>query len=170
MAGDIKRQLSRGSYEHDAEIVIKAFSEALRGKPTVITDGEANIILRNYSTEIRKKTEEKRKEDGEKAKVAGEAFLAANKAKATMEKAQQVLEAAEEALETARLDLLAKHRSFVECDTAKKQLMAKLGGEAASGGLPVDVKLDPCGVIDAVVGLCAVEAGKAGLPQQCSRI
>jgi FKBP-type peptidyl-prolyl cis-trans isomerase len=81
LAGDIKRQLSRGSYEHDAEIVIKAFSEALRGKPTVITDGEANIILRNYSTEIRKKTEEKRKEDGEKAKVAGEAFLAANKAK-----------------------------------------------------------------------------------------
>lgn len=54
LAGDIKRQLSRGSYEHDAEIVIKAFSEALRGKPTVITDGEANIILRNYSTEIRK--------------------------------------------------------------------------------------------------------------------
>jgi hypothetical protein len=81
LAGDIKRQLSRGSYEHDAEIVIKAFSEALRGKPTVITDGEANIILRNYSTEIRKKAEEKRKEDGEKAKVAGEAFLAANKTK-----------------------------------------------------------------------------------------
>jgi FKBP-type peptidyl-prolyl cis-trans isomerase len=81
LAGDIKRQLSRGNYEHDAEIVIKAFSEALRGKPTVITDGEANVILRNYSTEIRKKAEEKRKEDGEKAKVAGEAFLAANKTK-----------------------------------------------------------------------------------------
>lgn len=81
LAGDIKRQLSRGNYEHDAEIVIKAFSEALRGKPTVITDGEANVILRNYSTEIRKKAEEKRKEDGEKAKVAGEAFLAANKSK-----------------------------------------------------------------------------------------
>ncbi|MEN9778655.1 MAG: Domain amino terminal to FKBP-type peptidyl-prolyl isomerase [Verrucomicrobiota bacterium] len=58
LAGDIKRQLSRGNYEHDAEIVIKAFSEALRGKPTVITDGEANVILRNYSTEIRKKAEE----------------------------------------------------------------------------------------------------------------
>jgi FKBP-type peptidyl-prolyl cis-trans isomerase len=37
--------------------------------------------LRNYSTEIRKKSEEKRKEDGEKAKVVGEAFLVANKAK-----------------------------------------------------------------------------------------
>jgi FKBP-type peptidyl-prolyl cis-trans isomerase len=81
LAGDIKRQLSRGSYEHDPEVVIKAFSEALRGKPTVITDGEANVILRNYSGEIRKKAEEKRKIDGEKAKVAGEAFLAANKAK-----------------------------------------------------------------------------------------
>ncbi len=81
LAGDIKRQLSRGNYEHDPEIVIKAFSEALRGKPTVITDGEANVILRTYSAELRKKAEEKRKEDGEKAKVAGEAFLAANKAK-----------------------------------------------------------------------------------------
>lgn len=81
LAGDIKRQLSRGNYEHDPEIVIKAFSEALRGKPTVITDGEANIILRNYSTDLRKKADEKRKEDGEKAKVAGELFLAANKAK-----------------------------------------------------------------------------------------
>ena len=58
LAGDIKRQLSRGNYEHDTEVVIKAFSEALRGKPTVITDGEANVILRNYSTEIRKKADE----------------------------------------------------------------------------------------------------------------
>ena len=81
LAGDIKRQLSRGNYEHDPEIVIKAFSEALRGKSTVITDGEANVILRTYSAELRKKADEKRKEDGEKAKVAGEAFLAANKAK-----------------------------------------------------------------------------------------
>ena len=81
LAGDIKRQLARGNYEHDPEIVIKAFSEALRGKPTLITDGEANLILRNYTTELRKKAEEKRKEDGEKAKVAGELFLAANKAK-----------------------------------------------------------------------------------------
>lgn len=81
LAGDIKRQLSRGNYEHDPEVVIKAFSEALRGKPTLITDGEANIILRNYSTELRKKAEEKRKEDGEKAKVAGELFLASNKTK-----------------------------------------------------------------------------------------
>ncbi|MFM7556587.1 MAG: FKBP-type peptidyl-prolyl cis-trans isomerase [Verrucomicrobiota bacterium] len=82
LAGDIKRQLSRGNYEHDPEVVIKAFSEALRGKPTLITDGEANIILRNYTTELRKKAEEKRKEDGEKAKVAGELFLASNRAKA----------------------------------------------------------------------------------------
>lgn len=81
LAGDIKRQLSRGNYEHDPEVVIKAFGEALRGRPTAITDGEANIILRNYSTELRKKADEKRKEDGEKAKVAGEAFLAANKSK-----------------------------------------------------------------------------------------
>lgn len=81
LAGDIKRQLARGNYEHDPEIVIKAFSEALRGKPTLITDGEANIILRNYTTELRKKAEEKRKEDGEKAKVAGELFLASNKSK-----------------------------------------------------------------------------------------
>ncbi|MBM3849294.1 MAG: FKBP-type peptidyl-prolyl cis-trans isomerase [Verrucomicrobia bacterium] len=82
LVGDIKRQLSRGNYEHDPEVIIKAFSEALRGKPTLITDGEANIILRNYTTQLRKKAEEKRKEDGEKAKVDGELFLASNKAKA----------------------------------------------------------------------------------------
>jgi FKBP-type peptidyl-prolyl cis-trans isomerase len=82
MAGDFKRQISRGAYEQDPEVVIKAFAESLRGKPTLITDGEANVILRNYSTEVRKKTEEKRRIEGEKAKAAGEAFLAENSKKA----------------------------------------------------------------------------------------
>ena len=81
LAGDLKRQLLRGQYENDTEVVIRAFSEALRGKTTIITDGEANVILRNYSGEIRKKMEEKRKVDGEKAKTAGEAYLAENKKK-----------------------------------------------------------------------------------------
>jgi FKBP-type peptidyl-prolyl cis-trans isomerase len=81
LAGDFKRQLSRGSYEHDPEVVIRAFSEALRGKQTLITDGEANVILRNYSSEVRKKMEEKRKAEGDKAKAAGEAFLAENRKK-----------------------------------------------------------------------------------------
>jgi FKBP-type peptidyl-prolyl cis-trans isomerase len=81
LAGDFKRQLSRGSYEQDPEVVIRAFAEALRGKQTIVTDGEANVILRNYSTEVRKKVEEKRKAEGEKAKAAGEAFLAENSKK-----------------------------------------------------------------------------------------
>jgi FKBP-type peptidyl-prolyl cis-trans isomerase len=82
MAGDFKRQISRGAYEQDPEVVIKAFAESLRGKPTLITDGEANVILRNYSTEVRKKADEKRRIEGEKAKAAGEAFLAENRKKA----------------------------------------------------------------------------------------
>lgn len=82
LASDFKRQLSRGAYEHDPEVVLKAFTEALRGKQTVITDGEANVILRNYSSEVRKKADEKRRAEGEKAKAAGEAFLAENRKKA----------------------------------------------------------------------------------------
>ena len=127
------------------------------GDPAKLAEAEEKLRL----------ARERRRQAQPEHKQVLKVTLAANKAKAAMEKAQQVLEAAEEAIETARQDLLAKHRSFVECDTAKKQLLAKLGGEAAAGGLPLDVMLDPCGVIDVVVGLAAVEAGKAGLPQNC---
>ena len=148
--------------DHDVATLESAV-EWLKGAPKGMGDAAK---LADAEEKLRLARERRRQAQPEHKQVL-KVTLAANKAKAAMEKAQQVLEAAEEAIETARQDLLAKHRSFVECDTAKKQLLAKLGGEAAAGGLPVDFMLDPCGVIDAVVGLCAVEAGKAGLPQHC---
>ena len=91
---------------------------------------------------------------------------AAITAKAAMEKAQLACEAAEEAAEAARLDLLAKHRAFAEAEAAKKQLLAKLGGEAGPGGAsPAASAPDPVAAIDSVVEAFAAEAGKAGLPQ-----
>ena len=62
---------------------------------------------------------------------------------------------------------MAKHRTYAEAEAAKKQLLAKLGGEAAPGGAPPSAAaLDPLAAIDVVVELCAAEAGKAGLSQQ----
>jgi FKBP-type peptidyl-prolyl cis-trans isomerase len=81
LGGDVKRQAGRLGLEYDPETVIKAFTEAINNRPTLVTEGEANVIIRATSVELRKKAEEKRKADGEKAKGEGLAFLEANKSK-----------------------------------------------------------------------------------------
>jgi len=81
IANDMKRNLQRGNYEVDPEVVARAFGEYFTGKPTIITDQDAQNIVRTYSTELRQQAEAKRKAEGEKNKQEGEAFLAANKQK-----------------------------------------------------------------------------------------
>lgn len=81
IAADMKKNLQRAGFEVNVDTVAKAFSEGLSGRPTVLTDVEAQGIVRAYSTELRQKQEEKLKVEGEKNKQAGEAFLAANKLK-----------------------------------------------------------------------------------------
>lgn len=81
VGGDLKLQSSRAALEFDPEVVIKAFTEALYGRPTTVTQGEASTIIRASVNEARKKAEEKRKAEGEKAKAAGDEFLAQNKTK-----------------------------------------------------------------------------------------
>jgi FKBP-type peptidyl-prolyl cis-trans isomerase len=81
IATDMQRNLKRGGYEVDPEIVAKAFADAFSGKPTTVSATEAETIVRAYGAELRQKAEEKRKVEGEKNKAEGEKFLAENKNK-----------------------------------------------------------------------------------------
>ena len=81
IATDMQRNLKRGGYEVDPEVVGKAFAEAFAGKPTTVTTAEAESVVRAYGTELRQKAEEKRKIESDKNKADGEKFLAENKTK-----------------------------------------------------------------------------------------
>ncbi len=81
LANDMKRNLQRGGYEVNPDIVARAFSTYFTGQPTTVTEAEAQSVVRAYSMELRQKAEEKRRTEGDKNKKEGEAFLAANKAK-----------------------------------------------------------------------------------------
>ncbi len=81
IGGDMKRNLQRGGYEFDPEILSRAFSEVMTGKSTLISSNEATGLFRAYNQEIKVAADAKRKLEGEKNKKAGEEFLAANKTK-----------------------------------------------------------------------------------------
>lgn len=81
IATDMQRNLKRGGYEIDPEVVGRAFAEAFAGKPTIVTTAEAETVVRAYGTELRQKAEEKRRVESDKNKADGEKFLAENKAK-----------------------------------------------------------------------------------------
>ncbi len=81
IATDMQRNLKRGGYEIDPEVVGKAFAEAFAGKPTIVTTAEAESVVRAYGTELRQKAEEKRRVESDKNKADGEKFLSENKAK-----------------------------------------------------------------------------------------
>lgn len=81
IAGDMQRNLQRGGYDVNAEVLSRGFSELLTGKPTLISTNEAQAMFRAYNSEIRTAAEAKRKLELEKNKKAGEEFLAANKTK-----------------------------------------------------------------------------------------
>ena len=81
IANDMKRNLQRGGYEFDPEVLSRAFADVLTGKSTVISSNEASTFFKAYNQEVRAVAEAKRKAEGEKNKKAGEDFLAANKSK-----------------------------------------------------------------------------------------
>ncbi len=81
IANNMQRDLGRGGYEVNPEIVARAFTEAFTGQSTKLTAAEAESIVRAYSTELRQKAEEKRRTEGETNKAEGEKFLAENKNK-----------------------------------------------------------------------------------------
>ena len=81
IASDMQRNLKRGGYEVNPEVVAKAFTEGFNGRSTVVTTAEAESVVRAYTTELRQKAEEKRKAEGDKNKAEGQKFLAENKTK-----------------------------------------------------------------------------------------
>lgn len=81
IANNMLRDLGRGGYDVNPEVVARAFTEAFTSKSVKLTPAEAESIVRAYTTELRQKAEEKRRMEGEKNKTEGEEFLAENKNK-----------------------------------------------------------------------------------------
>ena len=78
---NVGKNLQRGSIEVDPAMLMKGLQDTLAGK-TLLTEQEAQTVLMQLQTDMRKKQEEKMQQAGEANQKEGEAFLAANKAKA----------------------------------------------------------------------------------------
>jgi FKBP-type peptidyl-prolyl cis-trans isomerase len=77
---NVGKNLQRSSIDVDPTIVSKGIQDTLAGK-TLMTEAEAQAVLTQLQTDMRKKQDEKMQQAGEANQKEGEAFLAANKAK-----------------------------------------------------------------------------------------
>ena len=73
--------LKKQSVEIDPKLVIQGFNDGLTGAKTQLTEQEAQAVLQEVGTEVRKAQMEKAQKEGEANRTEGAAFLAANKAK-----------------------------------------------------------------------------------------
>jgi FKBP-type peptidyl-prolyl cis-trans isomerase FklB len=73
--------LKKQSVEVDPKLVIQGFNDGLTGAKTQLTEQEAQAILQEVGTEVRKAQQEKAQKVAETNKTEGAAFLASNKAK-----------------------------------------------------------------------------------------
>ena len=69
------------SVPFDPAILARGLKDGLTGGKTLLTDAEAQAVLTEVQTELRKKQDEKKHAAGEANKKDGDAFLAANKGK-----------------------------------------------------------------------------------------
>jgi FKBP-type peptidyl-prolyl cis-trans isomerase len=69
------------SVPFDPAILARGLKDGLTGGKTLLTDAEAQAVLSEVQTELRKKQDEKTHAAGEANKKDGDAFLAANKGK-----------------------------------------------------------------------------------------
>ena len=69
------------SVPFDPAILARGLKDGLTGGKTLLTDAEAQAVLTEVQTELRKKQDEKKHAAGEASKKDGDAFLAANKGK-----------------------------------------------------------------------------------------
>ena len=69
------------SVPFDPAIMARGLKDGLTGGKTLLTDAEAQAVLTEVQTELRKKQDEKTHAAGEANKKDGDAFLAANKGK-----------------------------------------------------------------------------------------
>jgi FKBP-type peptidyl-prolyl cis-trans isomerase FklB len=73
--------LKKQSVDVDPKLVIQGFNDGLTGAKTQLSEQEAQAILQEVGTEVRKAQQEKAQKATEANKTEGAAFLAANKAK-----------------------------------------------------------------------------------------
>ena len=78
---NIGRNLKRGSYDVDVDVLANAIRDMLAGKEPKLTDQQAQEIMTAYTKALRQKQEDERTKLAEKNKKAGEEFLAENKKK-----------------------------------------------------------------------------------------
>ena len=77
LGGNLKKQ----SVEFDPSLVSQGLKDALAGGKTRMTQQEAQAVLNEVQTEVKKEQQEKMQQAGTANKTEGEAFLAANKSK-----------------------------------------------------------------------------------------
>jgi FKBP-type peptidyl-prolyl cis-trans isomerase len=70
--GNITNQLKRGGVTVDNDIVLKAITDVVQGKPTQLTDSEKLAVL----NQLRAALQAKQREEAEEAKAKGDAYLA----------------------------------------------------------------------------------------------
>jgi FKBP-type peptidyl-prolyl cis-trans isomerase FklB len=73
--------LKKQSVEVDPALVSQGLKDAMGGAKTRLTQEEAQAVLNEVQTEVRKQQQEKTQESSAKNKTEGEAFLTANKTK-----------------------------------------------------------------------------------------
>jgi FKBP-type peptidyl-prolyl cis-trans isomerase FklB len=73
--------LKKQSVDIDPDLVAQGLKDSLMGAKTRLTEQEAQAVLQEVQTELRKAQQEKAEKAGATNKTEGEAFLAANKAK-----------------------------------------------------------------------------------------
>src|ERR1700692_4356964 len=73
--------LKKQSVEVDWNLLAQGMKDAAAGSKTRLTQEEAQAVLNEVQTEIKKQQQEKTQQAGAANKTEGEAFLAANKAK-----------------------------------------------------------------------------------------
>ena len=78
---NIGKSLKRDNVDVDTAILLRAIKDVLGGGNLLITDQEAQSILTNLQTDLRKKQEQEAQQVAETNKKEGDAFLAANKTK-----------------------------------------------------------------------------------------
>jgi len=77
----LENNLKKQSVEVDPNLLSQGLKDAMAGGKTRLTQEEAQAVLTEVQTEIRKQQQEKMQQAGAANKTEGEAFLAANKSK-----------------------------------------------------------------------------------------
>src|SRR5580658_532718 len=78
---NIGNSLKKQSVEADPALISQGFKDATAGAKTRLTEEEAQAVLNEVQTQVRKQMQEKMQQAAAKNKTEGEAFLAANKSK-----------------------------------------------------------------------------------------